>query len=87
LFQTNQEFHFMDNTLDKLKQHREGRVTEIDCSGGASQRLMAMGVLPGMSLKVVQKAPLGDPITIESNRQRLCLRLADARNVRLEEVA
>jgi Fe2+ transport system protein FeoA len=77
----------MTNTLDQLRQFREGRVAEINCNGGAGQRLMAMGVLPGMNLKVVQKAPLGDPITIESNRQRLCLRLADARSVRLEEVA
>ncbi len=77
----------MGTSLDKLRLFQGGRVKEIDCEGAASQQLLAMGLLPGRLVKVVQKAPLGDPITVESERQRLSLRLADARAIAIESDA
>ncbi|NBX02332.1 ferrous iron transport protein A, partial [bacterium] len=42
------------------------------------QRLMALGLLPGMVLKLVRRAPLGDPIAVEFGGQTVSLRMAEA---------
>ena len=42
---------------------------------------MALGLLPGMVLKLIRKAPLGDPLAIEFGGQVVSLRLAEAENL------
>ena len=42
---------------------------------------MALGLLPGMVLKLIRKAPLGDPLAIEFCGQVVSLRLAEAENM------
>jgi ferrous iron transport protein A len=42
---------------------------------------MALGLLPGMALKLVRKAPLGDPLAIEFGGQVVSLRLAEAESL------
>jgi len=51
-----------------------------------SQRLLAMGLLPGTDVAVVQVAPLGDPVEIEFRGMRLSLRRADAAAVDVERL-
>lgn len=41
------------------------------------QRLLAMGLLPGATFRVIRTAPLGDPVEIETRRSRLALRRKD----------
>lgn len=41
------------------------------------QRLLAMGLLPGATFRIIRTAPLGDPIEIETRRSRLALRRKD----------
>jgi ferrous iron transport protein A len=53
-------------------------VSGVNGRGGISQRLLAMGFLPGTPLRVVQVAPFGDPITIELDGWRVSLRRAEA---------
>ncbi|MCC6356350.1 MAG: ferrous iron transport protein A [Verrucomicrobiae bacterium] len=62
-----------------------GRLAAIDAACGASQRLMAMGFLPGADIKVVGVAPFGDPITVEIRGRRVSLRRADAAAIRVAE--
>ena len=50
----------------------------------AAQRLLAMGLLPGTEVEVVQIAPLGDPLEIAFRGMRLSLRKADAAAVQVE---
>lgn len=45
------------------------------------QRLFEMGILSGMSVRVVRRAPLGDPLQIEVCGARLVLRLVDAKKI------
>ncbi len=40
-------------------------------------RLADLGFVPGTEVKVIRRAPLGDPIEIEVRGYRLCLRSAD----------
>ena len=42
---------------------------------------MALGLLPGMALKLVRRAPLGDPLAIEFGGQVVSLRLAEAESL------
>jgi len=45
---------------------------------------MALGLLPGMILKLVRRAPLGDPLAIEFAGQVVSLRLAEADGLMVE---
>lgn len=42
---------------------------------------MALGLLPGMVLKLIRKAPLGDPLAVEFCGQVVSLRLSEAENL------
>ena len=70
--------------LSDLAIGRKARVKAIDAQISVNQRLMVMGLLPGMDVKVVQVAPLGDPIAIEFQGRRVSLRRAEASGVLLE---
>ena len=48
-------------------------------------KLMEMGCVPGEEVKVVQVAPLGDPISISIAGYNLSLRLSEANSIFLEE--
>lgn len=48
-------------------------------------KLMEMGCVPGERVKVVQIAPLGDPISIIVSGYSLSLRLNEADNIFVEE--
>ena len=71
-------------TLDKCPVDRCGRVTTIAAPGAVSQRLMAMGFLPGEAVRVVRVAPLGDPITVALGDWRVSLRRSEASLVEVE---
>ncbi|MEZ5217207.1 MAG: FeoA family protein [Ilumatobacteraceae bacterium] len=44
-------------------------------------RLASLGFLPGTEVRVVRRAPLGDPTIYELRGTRLCLRSTEARRV------
>ncbi|MFT2009170.1 FeoA family protein [Pontibacter sp. 13R65] len=48
-------------------------------------KLLEMGCLPGTSVKLNSKAPLGDPITIIVNDYTLSLRLDEAETILLKD--
>ena len=49
--------------------------------------MMALGLLPGMVLKLVRKAPLGDPLAIEFGGQVVSLRLSEAESLIVDVAA
>jgi ferrous iron transport protein A len=38
------------------------------------QRLMSMGLVPGVTVKVIRVAPLGDPVMLEVSGYQVCIR-------------
>ena len=54
---------------------------EINLPKSAAERLMELGLLPGASIRLVRRAPLGCPIEFEVGGARLALRGADAANI------
>ncbi|EEW23908.1 FeoA family protein [Rhodobacter ferrooxidans] len=51
------------------------------------QKLLSMGLTPGTRLRLVNIAPLGDPIMIELRGFRLSLRKAEAEALEIEGCA
>ncbi len=68
-------------SLADLRRGERGSVAPGDGAHPLGQRLMAMGLLPGTAVTVVQVAPLGDPVEVEFRGMRLSLRKADAASV------
>ena len=73
--------------LDTLGMHREGDIVAVFGRGALAQRLMAMGFLPGVRVRVVHVAPFGDPITVELEGWRVSLRLSEAATLSVQPEA
>jgi ferrous iron transport protein A len=58
-------------------------VLGVDTSVAAGRRLLDLGFLPETPLRVLRRAPLGDPVVYELRGYRICLRRADAARVRV----
>ncbi|QGJ69077.1 Ferrous iron transport protein A [Planctomycetales bacterium 10988] len=70
-------------TLADCKVGTEGVVSQISGSDEISIRLLEMGLTPQTKLKLLGKAPLGDPLEIEVRGYRLSLRKSEATRVQL----
>ena len=60
-------------SLITLKEGKETKIVSIIGGRAASKRLADLGLTPGTSLRVVEKAPLFGPIVIEVRGSRLIL--------------
>ncbi len=74
----------MTKRLKDLGKNKTGIVTAINCSGASKRRLIDMGITPGVEVKVVRVAPLGDPIQISLRGYELSLRRSDAKDILVE---
>lgn len=68
-------------TLSELPVGSSGRVISVKGEGVVARRLMEMGVVPGVSVKLIKTAPFGDPIEIKVRRYSLALRKNEANAV------
>lgn len=73
--------------LSSLAIGQQGQVVQLNASRPIDQRLLALGLMPGMRVKLVRVAPLGDPIAIEFQNQCVSLRKAEAEAVLVELLA
>ena len=62
-------------------------VRRLDLPRGTARRLMEMGVLPGTPVRVVRRAPLGDPIELRLRNYSLSIRREEAALIEVEPVA
>lgn len=65
-------------TLDALPAGRSARVISVNGTGRVTQRLMEMGVIPGIGVKVIKTGPFGDPIEIRLRGYSLAMRKNEA---------
>lgn len=70
--------------LAMLRPGQRGKITTIGAIGPMKRRLMDMGVLKGVEVKVEKVAPLGDPIEIIVRNYRLSLRKSEAAGIGVE---
>ncbi len=70
--------------LNELKPGDRAVIREVGGSGALRQHVLDMGVIPGAEIKLVQYAPLGDPMELQIHGYELTLRLADAEEISVE---
>ena len=72
-------------TLDKLEISKTATIKSINLKNEAKKRLMDMGIIKGEKVKVIKKAPLGDPIEILIKGYKLSIRKNEAKGIEIEE--
>ncbi|MCL2218489.1 MAG: ferrous iron transport protein A [Chitinispirillia bacterium] len=77
----------MNMTLRELGVGRSGRVLQVGGERVLRHRLLEMGITPRTVITVKKIAPMGDPVELFLRGYSLTLRLADANNITVEEIA
>lgn len=72
------------NSLDTIPVGTKVKVKRISKDASVKRRLLDMGVVPGVIVEVIGKAPLGDPIEILLRGYKLTLRKSEASNIFIE---
>ncbi len=73
--------------LSEMKVGSHCKVETVECENcQLRQRLLAMGIVAGTDIEVVQIAPLGDPIKIKALGYELSLRISEADSILVSTV-
>ena len=72
------------STLAELPIGARTKVARIEGADEVSCRLMEMGLTPGVELRIVGVAPLGDPLELELRGYRLSVRKSEAARVEIQ---
>lgn len=68
-------------SLAGLQNGAQARVLCVNGCGAVARRLMEMGVVPGAPVRVIKRAPLGDPIEVRVRGYHLALRHTEAQTI------
>ncbi len=63
---------------------REARVVRVTGNDEIALRLLEMGLTPGIEVRLIGRAPLGDPLEFEVRGYRLSIRKSEAARVEIE---
>ena len=64
-----------------------GRVVRVVGADEVSRRILEMGVTPGVEIRRLGTAPLGDPLEFELRGYRLSLRKNEAAHIEIESAS
>ncbi len=70
-------------TLRDLKPGQAGTVVSLASAGTVKRRIMDMGITPGVEIRVIKVAPLGDPVEVNVRGYELSLRKEEARQIEI----
>lgn len=70
-------------TLRDLKPGQGGIVSSLGAKGPMKRRIMDMGVTPGVEIRVIKVAPLGDPVEVTVRGYELSLRKEEAAQIEM----
>ena len=73
-------------TLAELEKGESRTVLSVRGESLVTRRLMEMGVIPGVAVRMVKSAPFGDPLEINVRGYSLALRRNEAQSVELQQV-
>ncbi len=68
-------------TIDNMDLGREAVVVSVGGEGIIRTHFLGMGLIPGARLKLIKRAPLGDPLEIQIRGYALTLRKAEAADI------
>ncbi len=74
----------MTRVAAELEVGQAGRVVRVVGSDEISRRILEMGVTPGVEIRRIGTAPLGDPLEFELRGYRLSLRKAEAQHIEID---
>jgi len=69
------------STLDDAATGELVRIDDVAGHDAVTIRLLEMGLTPGAAVRVVGRAPFGDPLEVEVRGYRLSIRRAEAARV------
>ena len=72
-----------ETTLASLEPGSVATVIDVDATSPQGQRLLDLGFVPDTVIRVVKRAPLGDPVVYDLRGTRLCLRRTEAKRVQV----
>ncbi|MFM2589267.1 ferrous iron transport protein A [Vibrio sp. TBV020] len=71
--------------LSQLQQGQKATITSFtELSNDVRKKLMVMGLLPQTPVKLIRKAPMGDPLQVEVRGVSLAVRLNIADAIQVE---
>lgn len=73
-------------TLGEIRHKGFLEITEIRSDCARAGRLAALGFLPGNRIRIAHVAPLGDPISVEMEGQKISVRRAEAALIEITEI-
>ena len=68
----------MSKTLNELPIGQSAVITHVGASGALRQHFLDMGLIPNAEVKMIKRAPMGDPIEVRIRSYDLTLRAAEA---------
>ena len=71
-------------TLKEVKVGETVKVVKLHGEGAVKRRIMDMGITPGVEVKVIKVAPLGDPVEINVRGYELSLRKEEAARIEVQ---
>lgn len=69
------------DSLEKLDIGNKVVVKNLDKDSAVRRRLLDMGITPGVTVEIIGKAPMGDPIEIMVRGYKLTLRKKEAQGI------
>ncbi len=70
-------------TIANLEIGSVAKVKNVHGNNRISKRLMEMGIVPGVSIRVIKTAPFGDPIEIRVLGYNLAMRRNEAESIEI----
>lgn len=71
-------------TLDEAKPDQECEVIDVITEDVTGQRLLDMGFIPGVRVKVIRNAPLVDPVEFSVKGYHIGLRHSEAKKIEVK---
>ena len=71
--------------LTNLPIGKSARVISVNGNSPITKRLMEMGVVPGVSVRLIKSAPFGDPLEIRVRGYNLAMRKSEAQTIEVGE--
>ena len=71
-------------TLNELHIGESALVIKVNGEDELRQHFLDMGLIPGVSVKLLKYAPMGDPMELLIHGYQLTLRIADAKNIEID---
>jgi|694.fasta_scaffold13372_10 ferrous iron transport protein A len=74
-------------TLNELQIGEKGVIVDVAGSDNVAARLLEMGLLPGETIEVIGRAPMGDPTEYSVVGYRISLRKVESARVQVDKAS